>query len=103
MNRKLALRISAAALALTALSGCIATTGGHPSVSSTAQPGTEAAAWEAWDRIHGETLLRMDPSRPFKVTFVGAADIYPSPVTEYDAVLPSVDGKWYIFRAEYTG
>lgn len=115
MNRRFIIPIAAAVIALTGMSSYA--TGGRPSVpkeSETvtcyvegerecpAMQGTERAAWDTWDRAGGVSKLRVDPSRPFRVAYVGNATTYPS-LKEYDLAIPGVDGKWYVFRAEYTG
>lgn len=102
MNRTIALRISALTLALTSLAGCASTTDVRPSVAHSSEAGDEAAAWAAWDKADGPRKLRVDPSRPYRVVYVGSGITYPS-LTEYDLALPAIDGKWYVFRAEYTG
>lgn len=62
---------------------------------------TSGDGWRVWNESDGPRHLRMDPSRPFRVDFIGTATQYPE-IRPYDLALPAKDGKWYVFRAEYT-
>jgi hypothetical protein len=57
-------------------------------------------AWETWDKQNGGRYLKVDPSRTFRVDYIGTAKH--SPYVQMDEVaLPYRDG-WFIFRASYT-
>lgn len=123
MNRALITRIAALTLAFGALSGCAATTDVRPSVSQSAQcqeddpcwdchalgnrvcgpanDGERATAWDVWDYSNGAHSLKIDPSRAFRVEYVGNALTYPRNVAENETALVGKDGKWYVFRAAY--
>ncbi|QWY82840.1 hypothetical protein PP641_gp100 [Arthrobacter phage SilentRX] len=58
------------------------------------------AAWDAWDAGDGPRKLRVDPSRPFRVEYVGYA-VHSPKLTGEDAAVPGTDGLWYVFRASY--
>jgi hypothetical protein len=60
-----------------------------------------ATAWQAWDRTQGWRTLRVDPARPFRVDYVGTATAYPT-LTDGEAAILWTDGKYYVFRANYT-
>lgn len=57
------------------------------------------AAWDQWDAQNGATFLRIDPSREYRVEYVGTAMIGPA-LRCNEAALPSLN-IWYIFRATY--
>lgn len=58
-------------------------------------------AWDAWDKGEGWKSLRVDPSKGFRVDYVGTATSAPN-VAEDEAAVPAIDGKWYVFRATET-
>lgn len=58
-------------------------------------------AWAAWDKAAGWRSLRVDPSKPFMVEYVGAAISSPK-LAENEAAVPAIDGMWYVFRATVT-
>ena len=108
MNRRLATRITALALALTALAGC--GTDVPPSVTpapiaqcqrDTASDAECVYAWQVWDYADGPHSLKMDPSKAFRVDYIGSSADYPRDLAEYDLALVGKDGNWYVFRAEY--
>lgn len=57
-------------------------------------------AWRAWDKQNGGRYLKLDPSRPYRVEYVGIARHSPT-LTADEVALPSWNG-WYVFRATYT-
>lgn len=59
-------------------------------------------AWETWDKQAGWNLLQVDPSRPFRVDYMGSMTNVPENTDEYDLSLKGEDGRWYVFRAAYT-
>lgn len=69
---------------------------GHPSAEDT------AAGWAAWDYSRGAASLHVDPSRPFRVDFVGTALDYPRRLDADSAAIVGKDGRWYVFHAAYT-
>lgn len=56
-------------------------------------------AWQVWDYSGGPSKLRMDPSKPFRVDYLGSTADYPRDLAEYDLALVGKDGNWYVFRA----
>ena len=61
-----------------------------------------ATGWAVWDQGQGSRKLRVDPSRAFRVDYLGTATLPPS-LDTYDLALPGRDGKWHVFRPVYTG
>lgn len=57
-------------------------------------------AWDTFDRFGGAAKLKVDPSRPFRVDYVGYATQSPK-LTGDDLAMPGTDGLWYVFRASY--
>lgn len=57
------------------------------------------AAWDQWDTQNGSTFLRIDPSREYRVDYVGTAMMGPALACN-EAALPSLN-IWYVFRATY--
>lgn len=57
--------------------------------------------WAVWDKADGARSLKVDPSREFRVEYAGWATL-PPVVGTYDLVLAGTDGKWHVFRADYT-
>ena len=72
-------------------------------VCGPASPEESAAAWAAWDYSHGNRSLKVDPSRAYKVEYVGSALDTPRSLADNEAAIVGKDGKWYVFRAAYTG
>lgn len=119
MNRTIALRISAAALALTCLAGC--STDGRTSVTAPATcqeddpcwdcralgnricgPANEAeraAGWDVWKYANGAHSLKIDTSHGYRVDYLGNSTDYPRALKENDLALVGKDFKWYVFRA----
>lgn len=62
---------------------------------------TSTDGWRVWDEQDGPSKLKVDPSRAFRVNFLGTAVDYPK-LDGYDLALVGKDGKWYVFRAEPT-
>ena len=56
-----------------------------------------AAAWDAWDRAKGWTLLRVDPSREVRVDVVGYALTRPD--TGPAEVAIHAGDRWYVFTS----
>jgi hypothetical protein len=67
----------------------------------TASAEESATAWEVWDYSEGARKLRMDPSRPFRVVYVGRTSSVPNTDTG-EVALIGKDGNAYLFRAVYT-
>jgi hypothetical protein len=61
-----------------------------------------AYAWAVWDYADGPRALKVDPSRPYRVDYVGSSLDYPRGLRPYDLPLVGKDGHWYVFRAAYT-
>jgi hypothetical protein len=61
-----------------------------------------ADAWKVWDYSDGPRHLTVDPSRAFRVEYVGNALDWPRDLTESEVALPGKDNRWYVFRADYT-
>lgn len=61
-----------------------------------------AAGWAVWDYANGAHSLKMDPSKPFRVDYVGNSIDHPRNLRENDLALVGKDGKWYVFRAVVT-
>lgn len=59
-------------------------------------------AWLAYVQADGDRNLKVDPSRPFRVEYVGSSDEYPQNLGTYDLAVVGTDGHWYVFRAVYT-
>jgi hypothetical protein len=57
-------------------------------------------AWDTFDTWGGAAKLKVDPSRPFRVEYVGYATHSPK-LTGEDLAMPGTDGYWYVFRADY--
>lgn len=57
-------------------------------------------AWEAFDTQGGARKLKVDPSRPFRVDYVGYAVETPR-LTGDQLGIVGIDGIWYIFEAGY--
>lgn len=59
--------------------------------------GTEA--WAEWDKQNGAHFLRVDPSREYRVDYIGTAKSAPK-LRCNEIGLPSLN-RWYVFRATY--
>ena len=59
-------------------------------------------AWQVWEEQDGARQLRVDPSRPFKVQYMVSTPDAPQNMDTYDLALLGKDGRYYVFRAEYT-
>jgi hypothetical protein len=59
-------------------------------------------AWRTFEEEGGARSLKVDPSRPFRVDYVGSTDGVPENTDAYDLVLTGKDFRSYIFRAAYT-
>lgn len=55
--------------------------------------------WAQWDIQNGSKFLRVDPSREYKVDYVGIAKTAPKLACN-EIALPSLS-YWYVFRAVY--
>ena len=102
----------AIALALTSTAGCSVANAVHeesPSFNCYTDGNrlcgptddTSRDGWRVWQEQDGPRQLRVDPSKAFRVDFVGTATQYPE-MRPYDLALVGKDGKWYVFRASYT-
>jgi hypothetical protein len=58
-------------------------------------------AWAAWDKGEGWRRLNVDPSKPFRVDYVGTATQWPSVDPRTEVAVPARTG-WYVFRAVVT-
>lgn len=56
-----------------------------------------AAAWDAWDRAKGWTLLRVDPSKEVRVDVIGYA--LERPDTGAGTLAIPAGGLWYVFES----
>jgi hypothetical protein len=70
-------------------------------VCGTPSPAESAAAWKVWDYSGGAHKLTLDPSRPFRVDYVGRYSSVPNTGTGEVALLGK-DGDAYLFRVRYT-
>lgn len=103
MNRTIITRISSAALALSLLTGCAATTAPPVTGQTITNPGNDAAtAWNVWEYSNGAAKLKMDPARGFRVEYLGSTADYPQGLGKYELALVGKDLRWYVFAAEYT-
>lgn len=112
----------ASTLALSALAGvAAATTPPPPATASVCQeddpcwdchalgnrvcgpssPAEEDYAWKAWEYGNGAHSLKMDPSRAFRVEYVGSALDYPRSLADNETAVVGKDSHWYVFRAAY--
>jgi hypothetical protein len=71
-------------------------------VCGPANDAEKSAAWDVWEYANGAHSLKVDPSKAFRVEYVGSARDYPRNVTDNEVALVGKDGKWYVFRAAYT-
>lgn len=111
-------KLLASALLIASLAGCAAsstpaltedspgwdcaTMGNRICTPLDTRTGTQATAWEIWDNGGGSSKLRVDPSRPYRVDFVGASETYPHQAPAEDALAVGKDGRWYWFHLTYT-
>lgn len=103
MNRTIITRLSSAALALSLLTGCAATTAPPVTGQAIASPSNDAAtAWDVWEYSNGAAKLKMDPARAFRVEYLGSATDYPQGLAGNEVALVGKDFRWYVFAAEYT-
>lgn len=58
-------------------------------------------AWNVWESGRGPSKLRLDPSRPFRVEYVGRSSSVP-PASEGAVTLTGKDGLSYTFAVRYT-
>lgn len=59
-------------------------------------------AWETFEESGGPQGLKVDPTRPFRVDYMGSTPDYPENTDQYDLVLVGKDYQFHIFRATYT-
>lgn len=59
-----------------------------------------AAGWRVWDAQEGTRHLRVDPSRPYRVEYLGTS-ARPS-LTDDMIALVGRDFQWHVFAAVYT-
>lgn len=59
-----------------------------------------AAGWHVWDTSDGARSLRVDPSRPYRVDYLGTS-ARPE-LADNEAAVVGRDFQWHVFRATYT-
>ena len=62
---------------------------------------TKEQAWGVFDAARGAAKLVVDPSREYRVDFVGYATAHPA-LTDGQVALVGTDGRWYVFTANYS-
>ncbi len=70
-------------------------------VCGTPSESENATAWNVWESGRGPSKLRLDPSRPYRVEYVGRYSSVP-PTKDGEVALTGKDGDSYLFRVHYT-